>query len=72
MEHDVVGCGHGTANGPIDDNQKFYLETRGYSPSDAKAALIAAFLNTTLSQMGSEKTHEWLIDLLSEELELVV
>ena len=72
MEHDVVGCGHGTANGPIDDDQKFYLETRGYSPSDAKAALIAAFLNTTLSQMGSEKTHEWLIDLLSEELELVV
>ena len=72
MEHDVVGCGHGTANGPIDDDQKFYLETRGYSPSDAKAALIAAFLNTTLSQMGSEKTHEWLIELLSEELELVV
>ena len=72
MEHDVVGCGHGTANGPIDDDQKFYLQTRGYSPSDAKAALIAAFLNTTLSQMGSEKTHEWLIDLLSEELELLV
>ena len=72
MEHDVVGCGHGTANGPIDDDQKFYLQTRGYSPSEAKAALIAAFLNTTLSQMGSEKTHQWLIDLLSDELELLV
>ena len=72
MEHDVVGCGHGTANGPIDEDQKFYLESRGFNPSESKAALIAAFLNTTLSQMGSEKTHQWLVGLLSDELELLV
>ncbi len=72
MEHDVVGCGHGTANGPIDEEQEFYLQTRGFSPQEAKAALIAAFLNTTLSQMGSEKTHEWLIELLSNQLESLI
>ena len=67
-EHDVVGCGHGTANGPIDEEQMFYLEARGFSPDDAKDTLIAAFLNTTLSEMGSNKLHQWLAENLQDEL----
>ena len=67
-EHDVVGCGHGTANGPIDEEQMFYLEARGFSPDDAKDTLIAAFLNTTLSEMGSDKLHQWLAENLQDEL----
>ena len=67
-EHDVVGCGHGTANGPVDEEQLFYLEARGFSPEDAKDALIAAFLNTTLSEMGSETLHQWLAENLQDEL----
>tara|TARA_B100001123_G_scaffold266421_2_gene296620 strand:+ start:6481 stop:7584 length:1104 start_codon:yes stop_codon:yes gene_type:complete len=69
MEHDVVGCGHGTANGPIDEDQMFYLEARGLDKQDAKRALIAAFLNSTLSEMGSEQLHEWLVGVLSQQLE---
>jgi len=69
MENQVVGCGHGTANGPIDENQLFYLESRGYDSSDARRALIAAFLNSTLSEMGSESLHNWLVEILTEELE---
>ena len=69
MENEVVGCGHGTANGPIDEQQLFYLESRGYDSADAKRALIAAFLNSTLSEMGTEKLHHWLVDMLSQELE---
>jgi len=69
MEHDVVGCGHGTANGPLDEDQMFYLEARGLDKQDAKRALIAAFLNSTLSEMGSEQLHEWLVGVLSRELE---
>ena len=69
MEHDVVGCGHGTANGPIDDDQLFYLESRGFSSQDAKRALIAAFLNSTLSEMGSQALHTWLVAILTRQLE---
>ena len=69
LEHEVVGCGHGTANGPIDENQLFYLECRGFDPSDARGALIAAFLNSTLSEMGSDVLHGWLVRLLTVELE---
>tara|TARA_B100000900_G_C20593686_1_gene722541 strand:+ start:44 stop:1150 length:1107 start_codon:yes stop_codon:yes gene_type:complete len=67
-ENDVVGCGHGTANGPIDEQQLFYLEARGFSPDDAKDSLIAAFLNTTLSEMGSSSLHQWLAENLQDEL----
>ena len=31
--------------------------------------VIAAFLNSTLSEMGSEELHDWLIVILSSELE---
>ena len=68
LEHEVVGCGHGTANGPLDENQVFYLESRGFDPSEARSALIAAFLNSTLSEMGSDSLHDWLVGLLDSEL----
>ena len=69
MENDVIGCGHGTANGPIDEEQMFYLETRGFDEKEAKRALIAAFLNSTLSEMGGEKLHEWLVGELTLQLQ---
>jgi len=69
LEHEVVGCGHGTANGPLDENQLFYLQARGLDQSEARRVLIAAFLNSTLSEMGSEALHNWLIALLGSELE---
>ena len=69
MENDVVGCGHGTANGPIDDEQMFYLKARGFDEKEAKKALIAAFLNSTLSEMGGERLHDWLVGELTQQLE---
>ena len=68
LENEVVGCGHGTASGPVDDDQMFYLKTRGFSDNGARGLLIAAFLNSTLNEMGSEKLHLWLIDILSTEI----
>ncbi len=69
MENDVVGCGHGTANGPIDEEQMFYLKSRGFDEEAAKNSLIAAFLNSTLSEMGGEELHEWLVSELTLQLE---
>ena len=69
MENDVIGCGHGTANGPIDEEQMFYLKTRGFDEKEAKRSLIAAFLNSTLSEMGGEKLHEWLVGELTLQLQ---
>ncbi len=67
-ECDVVGCGHGTANGPIDEQQAFYLESRGFSESEARAILTAAFLNATLLEMGGDGMHAWLLGLVEGRL----
>ncbi len=65
FENEVVGCGHGTASGPVDDEQMFYLKTRGFSDNGARGLLITAFLNSTLNEMGSEQIHSWLDELIS-------
>ena len=67
-ENEVVGCGHGTANGPVDDEQMFYLKTRGFSEGEARDMLVAAFLNATLTDMGSEVVHEHLLEILTRDL----
>ena len=67
-ENDVVGCGHGTANGPVNDEQMFYLKTRGFSEGEARDMLVAAFLNATLTDMGSEVVHEHLRNLMTRDL----
>ena len=67
-ENDVVGCGHGTANGPVDDDQLFYLTTRGFSEGEARDVLVAAFLNATLVDMGSDVVHEHLLNILTRDL----
>ena len=71
LESEVVGCGHGTANGPIDEQQLFYLSTRGFNQEQARAALIAAFLNTPLSDMGSNQLHGWLVERIEKHLNLI-
>ena len=67
-ENDVVGCGHGTANGPVDDDQMFYLSTRGFDDAEARDVLVAAFLNATLTEMGSDVLHEHLLKTLTRDL----
>lgn len=64
LESEVVGCGHGTANGPVDDEQMFYLLSRGFSTPEAEDILVSAFLNSTLKEMGSEPVHNFLDKML--------
>jgi Fe-S cluster assembly protein SufD len=71
LENEVVGCGHGTASGPVDEEQLFYLKTRGFSDTGARGILISAFLNSTLNEMGSKQIHTWLDHLISDGLSSV-
>ncbi len=40
---DDVKCGHGAANGQLDENALFYLQARGIDRASARAMLIRAF-----------------------------
>ena len=66
--NDDVAAAHGTANGPIDKNHQFYLESRGHSKKEAKALIVESFLNESLLSMGSVKLVEHVTDCLVDKL----
>ncbi|MFV0281455.1 MAG: Fe-S cluster assembly protein SufD [Rhodoblastus sp.] len=51
---DDVVCGHGATVGQLDDNQIFYLQTRGLSRAEAEALLLEAFANEALDLVADE------------------
>ena len=67
---DDVICSHGATIGELDENQLFYLVSRGIPVMEARAMLIEAFLIDTLSQIRVpelEKQAEYYIqDWLSK------
>jgi Fe-S cluster assembly protein SufD len=51
---DDVECAHGATTGQLDDEQLFYLRTRGISEEDAKELLIEAFIKEVTEKWGLE------------------
>jgi SUF system FeS cluster assembly, SufBD len=48
IRNDDVKCNHGSTTGQLDDNQRFYLRSRGLTDAEATALLTGAFLHETL------------------------
>jgi Fe-S cluster assembly protein SufD len=55
---DDVKCSHGCTVGQLDDEQVFYLRTRGLSEDQAKAMLLIAFVNDILNNMKIGQIRE--------------
>jgi Fe-S cluster assembly protein SufD len=51
---DDVICGHGATSGDIDENQLFYLRSRGITEAEAKSMLIAAFVEEAFEAIGHD------------------
>jgi len=51
-----VSCTHGATVGDIDEEQLFYLLSRGLTPSEAKSLLVAAFYEETVSKIPFPET----------------
>src|SRR5260370_18635117 len=50
IEENDVRCSHASAVGPIDEEQRFYLESRGVPPEVADRLIVLGFLDDALSQ----------------------
>lgn len=57
---DDVKCAHGSAVGPIDGANLFYLMARGIQKEKAKRLLIRAFLSDILPKEWEEHIEEWM------------
>ncbi len=56
---DDVKCAHGATAGDIDDEQLFYLRSRGIDEVTARALLVEAFLTEVLERLEDQKIREF-------------
>ncbi len=65
---DDVKCSHGAAVGSIDEDQKFYLQTRGIDPANAEKAIIEGFFEPVIAEVPSESVQERLRQFVEEKM----
>jgi len=51
IEANDVHCSHASAVGPIDDDQRYYLETRGITPDEAERLIVLGFFDDVLNRL---------------------
>jgi Fe-S cluster assembly protein SufD len=49
--YDVLKCSHGATAGPLDEDQRFYLESRGIPPAEAQSLLVDAFFREVIDRL---------------------
>jgi Fe-S cluster assembly scaffold protein SufB len=67
LEIDQPDCrraAHSSSVGPIDENQLFYLESRGIPPDEARKFIVLGFLEPVVARMPLEDERERLRGLL--------
>jgi len=65
---EIVGAGHASTTGRFDDEQLFYLMSRGINESDARRLVVRGFFNEIVSQIGIETIQERLMTRIDDEL----
>jgi Fe-S cluster assembly protein SufD len=51
IEANDVRCSHASAVGPIDDDQRYYLESRGVRPEDAERLIVLGFFDDVFDRL---------------------
>ncbi|MCP3912364.1 MAG: Fe-S cluster assembly protein SufD [Actinomycetia bacterium] len=51
IENNDVKCSHASTVGPVDEDQVFYLQSRGVPPTVAERLVVGGFFNEVISQL---------------------
>jgi Fe-S cluster assembly protein SufD len=68
---EIVGAGHASTTGRFDDEQLFYLMSRGINIDDARRLVVRGFFNEIIGQINHEEIEERLMAHIDSELEKV-
>ena len=68
---EIVGAGHASTTGRFDDEQLFYLMSRGIPMSDARRLVIRGFFAEIVAKIGIENIEERLMARIDSQLEKV-
>lgn len=66
---EIEGAGHASATGRFDDEQLFYLMSRGISEADARRLVVRGFFAELVDQIGVPAVQEHLMASIEAELE---
>ena len=66
---EIVGAGHASTTGRFDDEQLFYLMSRGIAMADARRLVVRGFFNEIVSEIGNEEVQNRIMDRIDAELE---
>jgi Fe-S cluster assembly protein SufD len=65
-----VKCSHASTVGPIDENQRFYLESRGIRPEVAERLVVLGFFDDVLAQLPASDLAASIRDAVATKLHL--
>jgi Fe-S cluster assembly protein SufD len=65
---EIEGAGHASATGRFDDNQLFYLRSRGIEETEARRLVVHGFFNDLIRKIGVPELEEQLFTTVEDEL----
>jgi Fe-S cluster assembly protein SufD len=65
---EIKGAGHASATGRFDDEQLFYLRSRGVSEPEARRLVVHGFFNDLIRKVGVPSIEEKLMATVEDEL----
>ena len=65
---EIVGAGHASTTGRFDDEQLFYLMSRGINGDDARRLVVRGFFNEIVSEINNEEIQNRIMSRIDDEL----
>ena len=66
---EIRGAGHSSTTGRFDDEQLFYLRSRGLSEEAARRLVVRGFFASIISKIGVPDLEAYLLETVDRELE---
>lgn len=62
-----VKCGHGSSVGPLDQDQRYYLMSRGLTPERADRLQVRGFFEEVIQQLRDATIADWVRDRINDK-----
>jgi Fe-S cluster assembly protein SufD len=67
---EIIGAGHASATGRFDDEQLFYLQSRGVTSDEARRLVVRGFFAAIVNRIGVDEVQGHLMAAIDAELSL--
>jgi Fe-S cluster assembly protein SufD len=69
IENNDVRCSHASTVSPVDEDQQFYLQSRGVEPFVADRLIVAGFFDEVIGRLPSAQTRDDVRRLVADKLD---